>query len=85
MSKLEGSDMLILARKIGQKIVIGEEISVTIVEVRGDQVRLGINAPRSISVHRQELWDQICEENRRASDVDIELITPQSPLLTAEA
>ncbi|HEY3298363.1 MAG TPA: carbon storage regulator CsrA [Armatimonadota bacterium] len=55
--------MLILARKIGQRIVIGNNINITVVEVRGDQVRLGVTAPRDITVHRQELWDQICAEN----------------------
>lgn len=58
--------MLILARKIGQKIVIGDDIHVTVIEVRGEQVRLGITAPRAISVHRQELWDQISDENQKA-------------------
>lgn len=47
--------MLILARKIGQSIVIAGETEVTVVEVRGDQVRLGITAPRHIAIHRKEL------------------------------
>ncbi|MGB9586989.1 MAG: carbon storage regulator CsrA [Armatimonadota bacterium] len=80
--------MLILARKVGQSIVIAGEIEVTIVEVRGDQVRLGINAPRSIAVHRKELLQQVAMENMEAagtaesigkstSDLDIEPI-PQN-------
>jgi carbon storage regulator len=59
--------MLILARKVGQQIIIAGEIEITVVEVRGEQVRLGINAPRSISVHRRELLDQIAAENVRAA------------------
>lgn len=59
--------MLILARKIGQQIVIAGDIEITVVEVRGDQVRLGINAPRNIAVHRKELLDQITSENIEAA------------------
>ncbi len=64
--------MLVLARKVGQQIVIGDEIEVTVLEVRGEQVRLGINAPRSIAVHRKELLEQVAEENVRAAGVDRE-------------
>lgn len=56
-------EMLILARKVGQRIVIGGEIEITVVEVRGDQVRLGITAPRNIAVHRKELLEQVLTEN----------------------
>lgn len=59
--------MLILARKVGQSIVIAGEIEVTVVEVRGDQVRLGINAPRNIAVHRKELLQQVAMENIEAA------------------
>lgn len=59
--------MLILARKVGQRIVIAGEIEITVVEVRGDQVRLGITAPRSIAVHRKELLEQVAAENVKAA------------------
>jgi carbon storage regulator len=59
--------MLILARKVGQHIVIGGEIQITVVEVRGDQVRLGITAPRSIAVHRKELLEHVALENAQAA------------------
>lgn len=59
--------MLVLARKVGQSIVIGEEIELTIIEVRGEQVRIGVQAPRSIAVHRKELLEQIKAENIRAA------------------
>lgn len=58
--------MLILARKLGQKIIIGGDIEITVVEVRGDHVRLGITAPRDVAVHRKELLDQIAAENLEA-------------------
>lgn len=51
--------MLVLTRKIGQSIVIGDEIEVVVLEVRGEQVRVGIRAPKSVSVHRKEIYEQI--------------------------
>jgi carbon storage regulator len=51
--------MLVLSRKRDEKIVIGENIVVTVVEIRGDKVRLGVEAPKEVSVHRQEVWDAI--------------------------
>ena len=59
--------MLILARKVGQKIVIDGDIEITVVEVRGDQVRLGITAPRSVAVLRKELLEQVAAENIEAA------------------
>jgi carbon storage regulator len=60
--------MLILSRKVNEKIMIGEDISVSIIEVRGDQVRLGVDAPRSVKVFRQEVFDAIKAENRAAAE-----------------
>ena len=59
--------MLILARKVGQQIIISGEIEITVIEVRGDQVRLGITAPRSIAVHRKELLERVVAENVEAA------------------
>ena len=61
--------MLVLSRKIGEKIVIGDNIVVTIVDIRGDKVRLGINAPSEIPVHRQEVYEAIQRENIRAASL----------------
>jgi carbon storage regulator len=59
--------MLILSRKVNEKVVIGDDISVSIIEIRGDQVRIGIDAPKKIKVFRQEVFDAIMEQNKAAS------------------
>lgn len=56
--------MLVLTRRLNQAITVGDDIEVTLIEVRGDQVRLGIAAPRGVLVHRKEVWQQIQDENR---------------------
>ena len=58
--------MLILTRKAGQTIRIGDDVSISVVEIRGNQVRLGINAPRSVTVHREEVYDVIREQQQAA-------------------
>src|SRR5438067_6622497 len=58
--------VLVLTRRANQSIMIGHEVVVTVLEVRGDQVRLGIKAPRSIDVHREEIFLQLQEANRDA-------------------
>ena len=62
--------MLILTRKPGESVAIGDEIQVTVVEIQGKQVKLGVKAPREIAVHRQEIYEKIQQENIRASQVD---------------
>jgi carbon storage regulator len=64
--------MLILTRKIGECITIGDEIKVYVVDVRGKQVRLGIEAPTHAPIYRQEVYQKILEENRSASRVDLD-------------
>ena len=59
--------MLILTRKSGESITIGDDVKVTVVEVKGKQVRIGIDAPRSYTIHREEVYISIQEENRRAA------------------
>lgn len=54
--------MLILTRRVGETVVIGDEVQVTVLGVKGNQVRLGVNAPRDVSVHRQEIYERIREE-----------------------
>jgi len=59
--------LLVLTRKRDESIIIGDNIRIVVVDVRGDQVKLGIDAPRNISVHREEVYLEIQEENRRAA------------------
>lgn len=59
--------MLVLTRRVNQSIKIGDDIEITIIEVRGDQVRLGVTAPRDIPVHRKEVYLQIQQENLNAA------------------
>jgi cytosine deaminase len=61
--------MLVLSRQRGQAIMIGDEIEITIVDIRGDKVRLGINAPRTVSLHRKEVYEAIRRENQAAAQV----------------
>ncbi|MEX0936353.1 MAG: carbon storage regulator CsrA [Pirellulales bacterium] len=61
--------MLVLSRQRDESIMIGDNIVVTIVDIRGDKVRLGIEAPTEIPVHRQEVYEAIQRENRRASQL----------------
>lgn len=62
--------MLIITRKADEKITIGDDIVVTIIEVKGSLVKLGIEAPKSVSIHRQEIYDKILEQNIKASEID---------------
>lgn len=59
--------MLVLTRKKDQSIVINDNIEITILEVQGDQVRVGIKAPKSVSIHRKEIFLEIQEENKKAA------------------
>ena len=61
--------MLVLSRERDQTILIGDDIEVTVVDIRGDKVRLGITAPKEVSVHRKEVYDAIRRENRAAAQV----------------
>jgi carbon storage regulator len=62
--------MLVLSRQRDESIMIGDKVVVTIVDIRGDKVRLGIEAPMDIPVHRQEVYDAIQKENRRAGQIE---------------
>jgi carbon storage regulator len=61
-SAAEGPNMLILTRRVGETVMIGEEISVTVLGVKGNQVRVGINAPKNVAVHREEIFERIKSE-----------------------
>tara|TARA_B100000886_G_scaffold78697_1_gene50987 strand:- start:55 stop:273 length:219 start_codon:yes stop_codon:yes gene_type:complete len=59
--------MLILTRRVGESLRIGDDVSVTVLGIKGSQVRLGVNAPKSVSVHREEVYDRINDENSKNS------------------
>lgn len=73
--------MLVLTRKVNQSIMIGDDIEVVVLEVRGEQVRLGIKAPRNVTVHRREIYDAIQKENLMAAQTQPEDI-PDTPKKT---
>lgn len=64
--------MLILTRRVGETVVIGDEVTVTVLGVKGNQVRLGVNAPREVAVHREEIFERIKRERS-----DDETVQPQ--------
>lgn len=59
--------MLILTRRIGESLTIGEDIKITLLGIKGNQVRIGIDAPRDVEVHREEIYDKIKRETRKAN------------------
>ena len=63
--------MLVLARRTNQSIMIGDDIEIVIVDIKGDQVKLGVKAPKDISVFRTEIYEEIQEENRNAAKSNI--------------
>lgn len=73
--------MLILTRKVGESVAIGDDIQVSVIEIKGSQVKIGIRAPRDVTVHREEIYLKIQDENRRAAQVSTDAIGTMEELL----
>jgi carbon storage regulator len=63
--------MLVLSRKKDQAIMLGDNIEITIIEIQGDQIRIGINAPKNVPIYRKELFLEIQEENKKAANTGV--------------
>jgi len=59
--------MLVLSRRVGESVLIGDDVTVTVLDVRGDVIRIGIDAPRSVSVHRAELLQELADSNQESA------------------
>ena len=68
--------MLVLTRRIGETMIIGDDVNITVLGVKGNQIRLGINAPESISVHREEIYQKIKQEQGRGPFMKIPNYVP---------
>ena len=73
--------MLILTRKLGEQITIGDEITIKLIEIKGTQVKLGIEAPSHISIHRQEIYERIRKENLKSAAVSASDLSKAAELL----
>lgn len=62
--------MLILTRRVGETLMIGDDVTVTVLGVKGNQVRIGVNAPKDVAVHREEIYDRIRKENAGGGSVE---------------
>jgi len=64
--------MLILTRRVGETLMIGDEVTVTVLGVKGNQVRIGVNAPRDVAVHREEIYERIKREQAEAGQAPVD-------------
>jgi len=60
--------MLILTRRVGETLMVGDDVTVTVLGVKGNQVRIGVNAPKDVSVHREEIYQRIQKEKEKSQD-----------------
>lgn len=76
--------MLVLSRRAGESVVIGHDVTITVLEVRGDLVRVGIDAPRSVQVHREEVYKELQEANRVAAAASEDAVAALTAQITAK-
>jgi carbon storage regulator len=76
--------MLVLTRKAGEGIIIGDDITIKVIEMKGGGVRIGIDAPKTHKIYRQEVYDRIIEENKQAANWDMEALDSLSINLSTE-
>ena len=76
--------MLILARRMNERIIIDDNIEVAVLDIKGDQVKIGIRAPKNVKVYRQEVFEAIQAENRRAAETSSRELPSLEPLLDRE-
>jgi carbon storage regulator len=74
--------VLVLSRRVGESVVIGDNVTVTVLEVRGDVIRVGIDAPREVAVHRKELLEELAASNRAAASPDDRVVASLSSLVS---
>jgi carbon storage regulator len=81
----EGATMLVLTRRAGESVMIGDDVVITVLEARGDVIRLGIQAPRDVQVHREEVWKELQAVNREAASPTEDAVQAVSRMLRPSA
>jgi len=79
--KIWRAEMLVLARKVNESIKIGDDIEIVVVDIKGDQIKLGIRAPKNVTVHRAEIYEEIQNQNQKAADVKPDTLKEATNLL----
>lgn len=76
--------MLVLTRKAGEGIIIGDDVTIKVIEMKGGAVRIGIDAPKSKKIYRQEIYNRVMEENKKATQWDMDALDSLSSNLKIE-